>query len=154
MPHDIDRVLDLPVWAVVGATEDSWKPSCFVTQFLIDRGYDVIPVNPTCGGEIHGRRCFPDLASVDRPVDVVDIFRRSDAAGAHVDEAIAIGAKAVWLQVGVIDQAAAGRAGDAGLLVVMDHCPKVEIPARRRRASQASRAGNLTGVSGNLPGHG
>src|SRR5205823_5137228 len=98
-----------------------------IARFLQEHGKRIIPVNPNgCPGEILGERCVPDLASVDEPVEVVDIFRRSDAAGVHVDEAVAIGAKAVWMQLGVIDEEAAERARSAGLLVVMDRCPKIE----------------------------
>jgi predicted CoA-binding protein len=99
---------------------------------LIDQGYDVIPVNPTCD-EVHGRRAYPDLASIpdDVDIDVVDIFRRSELAGDHVDEAIQRGAGAVWMQLGVIDEQAAARAREAGLDVVMDRCPAIEL----RRAS-------------------
>ena len=95
-----------------------------VAAFLQRKGKTVIPVNPNAaGGEILGETCVEKLPE---GVDVVDIFRRSEAAGAHVDEAIAAGAKAVWLQLGVIDEAAAERARAAGLLVVMDKCPKIE----------------------------
>jgi predicted CoA-binding protein len=87
----------------------------------------VIPVNPAVD-EVLGERCFPSLEAVPEPVDVVDVFRRSSEAGAHVDEAIAIGAAAVWLQLGVIDEAAAERARAAGLRVVMDRCPAIELP--------------------------
>lgn len=98
-------------------------------------GYHVIPVNPNAT-EVRGHASYPDLASVPESVDVVDIFRRSEAAGAHVDEAIAIGAKAVWMQLGVIDEDAAQRARDAGLDVVMDRCPAIEL--RRRDNKRAS----------------
>jgi predicted CoA-binding protein len=84
-------------------------------------GYKVIPVNPN-ETEVFGQKAYPDLASVPEEIDLVDVFRRSDEAGKAVDEAIEIGAKAVWLQEGVIDQSAAQRALDAGLLVVMDRC--------------------------------
>jgi predicted CoA-binding protein len=87
----------------------------------------VIPVNPNCD-EVLGERAYARLEDIPEPVDVVDIFRRSEAAGAHVDQAIAIGAKAVWLQLGVIDEDAAERAHAAGLQVVMDRCPAIEIP--------------------------
>jgi predicted CoA-binding protein len=87
----------------------------------------VIPVNPNCD-DVLGERAYARLEDVPEPVDVVDVFRRSDAAGAHVDEAIAIGAKAVWLQLGVIDEDAAQRAREAGLQVVMDRCPAIELP--------------------------
>ena len=121
-------------WAVVGLSPDPHRASHGVAEFLMARGYKVIPVNPQAGcEEILGQRCYPDLASIDEPVDVVDIFRRSEQAGVHVDEAIAIGAKAVWLQLGVYDDAACRRASDAGLMVVMDRCPKIEFPGLRLR---------------------
>ena len=121
-------------WAVVGLSPDPRRASHGVAQFLLARGYRVIPVNPQAGcEEILGQRCYPDLASIDGPVDVVDIFRRSEQAGVHVDEAIAIGAKAVWLQLGVRDDSACRRASDAGLMVVMDRCPKIEFPGLRLR---------------------
>jgi predicted CoA-binding protein len=90
-------------------------------------GHRVIPVNPDAD-EVLGERCYPALDAVPEQVDVVDLFRRSEAAGEHVDEAIAIGARAVWLQLGVIDHAAAERARSAGLHVVMDRCPAIELP--------------------------
>lgn len=131
-PAVIDAVLAMTRWAVVGMTDVPSKPSCFVPAFLLAHGYDVVPVNPAYD-EIFGRRCHPDLASLPAPPDVVDLFRRSDAVGAHVDEAIEVGARAVWLQSGVVDEAAAERARRAGLLVVMDACPKVELPRRAGR---------------------
>jgi len=132
--HDvIARVLrETRTWAVVGCSPSAWRDSHDVAEYLQRQGYRVIPVNPQCDDdEILGERCYPDLASVPQPVDVVDIFRRSELAGAHVDEAIAAGAKAVWLQLGVIDEAAAERARAAGLDVVMDRCPKIELPRLR-----------------------
>ena len=113
-------------WAVVGWSPSRARDSHRIAEFLEGRGYRVIRVNPNACGD--HPECLPDLASVEEPVDVVDIFRRSDAAGAHVDEAIAIGAKAVWMQLGVIDPAAARRAEEAGLDVVMDRCPAVDHP--------------------------
>ena len=120
-------------WAVVGCSPDPSRDSHGVAAFLQDHGYRVIPVNPSAN-EILGQRCYPDLASIPtgEGVEVVDIFRRSDQAGVHVDEAIAIGAKAVWMQLGVIDPAAAERAADAGLQVAMDRCPKIELPRLAR----------------------
>lgn len=118
-------------WAVVGCSDDPRRPSFGVATFLQSRGYDVICVNPQHDACIEGAPCFPDLLSIDRPVDVVDIFRRPDAVGPHVEEAIEIGAKAVWMQLGVINEAAAQRAADAGLLVVMDRCPKIDLPGLR-----------------------
>lgn len=115
------------VWAVVGCSPNPGRPSHRVAAFLQSHGYRVVPVHPR-GGEILGERCYPDLGSIPEPVEVVDIFRRASAAGAHVDEAIAVGARAVWMQLGVIDEAAASRAAEAGLDVVMDRCPAIEYP--------------------------
>jgi uncharacterized protein len=131
---DVEHILrNYKTWAVVGCSPNPLRDSHDVTAFLQDRGYRVIPVNPS-SDEILGQRCYPDLASIpdDVEVEVVDIFRRSELAGAHVDEAIAVGAKAVWMQLDVIDQAAAQRAADAGLRVVMDRCPKIELPRLTR----------------------
>jgi hypothetical protein len=114
-------------WAVVGCSPSPLRDSHGIAAMLLDRGHRVIPVNPDAG-EVLGLRCYPSLADVPDPVDVVDVFRRSDAAGQHVDEAIAIGARAVWLQLGVVDHSAADRAASAGLHVVMDRCPRIEYP--------------------------
>ncbi len=133
---DIRHVLeDLVTWAVVGCSPDPARDSHEVARFLQSKGKTVIPVHPT-SGEILGVVAYPDLASVPRDsgIEVVDIFRRASDAGTHVDEAIAIGAKAVWMQLGVIDEAAAGRAREAGLIVVMDRCPKIEWPRLSRSA--------------------
>lgn len=118
---------DLSTWAVVGCSTSPGRPSHGVARFLMARGKTVIPIHPR-ESEVLGTPAYRDLASVPEgaAIDVVDIFRRSEKAGAHVDEAIAIGAEAVWMQLGVIDEAAATRARDAGLLVVMDRCPKIE----------------------------
>ena len=124
----IRRVLgEYRTWAVVGCSPDRRRDSHDVAAFLLSHGYEVIPVNPGCT-EILGRRCYPTVADIPGPVEVVDIFRRSESAGAHVDEAVAAGARAVWMQLGVIDEAAAERASAAGLDVVMDRCPKIELP--------------------------
>ena len=115
--------------AIVGASPKPDRPSHGVMAFLKGRGYRVIPVNPTAAGEtINGERCRASLAEIGEPVDMVDIFRRSEHAGAVVDEAIAIGAKVVWMQLGVRDDAAAIRAEKAGLKVVMNRCPAIERP--------------------------
>jgi hypothetical protein len=98
-------------------------------QFLQSRGYRVIPVNPQITGEhVHGEYVWRELSQIGEPIDLVDIFRRPQAAGEAVDEAIKIGAKAVWLQIGVINEEAATCAEAAGLKVVMDRCPAIEIP--------------------------
>jgi predicted CoA-binding protein len=115
--------------ALVGASDRPTRPSNGVMATLQGHGYRVIPVNPQITGmHIHGEFVFRDLEQLGDPIDMVDIFRRSSEAGAVVDQAIAIGAKAVWLQLGVIDEAAAARAEAAGLKVVMDRCPAIEIP--------------------------
>ncbi|GAA4770414.1 CoA-binding protein [Stakelama sediminis] len=114
--------------AMVGASDRPQRASNQVMKFLQDQGYRVIPVNPQITGEhIHGEFVFRDLSQIEQ-VDMVDIFRNSEAAGEVVDQAIAAGAKAVWMQLGVINEAAAARAEAAGLKVVMDRCPKIEIP--------------------------
>lgn len=107
--------------AVVGLSSSPQRPSNSVAGYMRRQGYRVIPVNPN-EDQVFGEKSFPSLMDIPQKVDLVDIFRRSDAAGAVVDEAIKIGAKAVWLQEGVIDEAAAQRAADAGLMVVMDRC--------------------------------
>ncbi|WP_433908922.1 CoA-binding protein [Sphingomonas yabuuchiae] len=115
--------------ALVGASDRPDRPSYGVMKRLQDHGYRVIPVNPQITGEhVHGEFVFRELGQLGDPIDIVDIFRRSEAAGDVVDEAIAIGAKAVWLQLGVVNEAAAARAEAAGLKVVMNRCPAIEIP--------------------------
>jgi predicted CoA-binding protein len=115
--------------AMVGASDRPDRPSNRVMKFLQDQGYRVIPVNSQITGEhIHGEYVWRELAQIGEPIDIVDIFRRPIAAGEAVDEAIAVGAKAVWMQIGVINEEAARRAEAAGLKVVMDRCPKIEIP--------------------------
>ena len=121
-PETIRRILDeCRTVAVVGLSSDTWRPSNSVSAYMRRSGYRVIPVNPN-ETEVFGEKAYPDLASVPDKFDLVDVFRRSDEAGKAVDEAIALGVKAVWLQEGVIDREAAQRALDAGLLVVMDRC--------------------------------
>ena len=118
----IRRILDeCRTIAVVGLSSDPWRPSHGVSNYMRSSGYKVIAVNPN-ETEVFGDKAYPDLASVPEKIDLVDVFRRSDEAGKAVDEAIAVGAKAVWLQEGVIDKSAAQRAVGAGLLVVMDRC--------------------------------
>ncbi|UNK79420.1 CoA-binding protein [Sphingopyxis granuli] len=115
--------------AVVGASPNPTRASNEVLGFLVRQGHDVIAVNPGhAGATIHGAPVVATLANVEPPAEIVDIFRNSAEAGAAVDEAIVHGAKAVWMQIGVIDHDAARRAEAAGLTVVMDRCPKIEIP--------------------------
>ncbi len=130
MDDDVREILTTTrVWAVVGCSPDPGRDSHRIAALLQRRGYRVIPVNPIAD-EILGERCHPDLRSIPEGegVEVVDVFRRSSAAGAHVDEAIEIGARAVWMQLGVIDAEAADRGRAAGLRVVMDRCPAIELP--------------------------
>ena len=121
--------------AVVGASDRPSRPSHGVFGFLRERGYDAVPVNPALEGRaVQGVASVASLAEA-APLDMVDIFRRSSEAGVVVDEAIALGATSVWMQLGVIDEAAAARARAAGLVVVMDRCPAIEwrrlgLPAR------------------------
>ena len=131
------RILsEFHVWAVVGASPDPTRPSHNVMRSLMRFGYEVIPIYPR-ETTIHGVATVPDLRTAaaqrpaDSPIEVVDIFRASHRAGEHVDEAIEIGARAVWLQLGVWDEAAAERAHAAGLLVVMDRCPAIDYPLLR-----------------------
>lgn len=113
--------------AMVGASDRPERASHGVMRFLLDRGWRVIPVNPTLAGtDILGQPVRESLAAIAEPIDMVDIFRRSELAGAAVDEAIAVGAESVWLQLGVTDDEAAERAEAAGLRVVMDRCIKID----------------------------
>jgi hypothetical protein len=111
--------------AVVGLSEKTDRPSYVVASYLKQNGYKIIPVNPTAE-KILGEICYPDLGSIPEPVDVVDIFRRTEEVPAIVEQAIEIGAKAVWMQEGVINKQAASRARRAGLPVVMDKCMRKE----------------------------
>lgn len=134
MDADVRELLTATkAWAVVGCSPDPARDSHRIAAMLKQRGFDVIPVNPR-EDEILGERCYASVADIpaDVQVDVVDIFRRADQAGAHVDEAIARdGVKGVWMQLGVIDEDAAKRARRAGLLVAMDRCPAIELPRLR-----------------------
>jgi predicted CoA-binding protein len=114
--------------AMVGASDRPNRPSYGVMRILQDHGYRVLPVNPQITGEhVHGEFVWRDLSQIGFPIDIVDIFRRSEFAGESVDQAILAGAKAVWMQLGVIDEEAAARAEAAGLKVVMNRCPALEL---------------------------
>jgi uncharacterized protein len=127
----IRELLSAPLtWAVVGCSPSPSRDSHRIAGLLKQRGNRIIPVNPEAAGEdILGEPCRASLGELGAGagIDVVDIFRRADAAGAHVDEAIAIGARAVWMQLGVVDEDAADRARAAGLDVIMDRCPAIEV---------------------------
>ncbi|WP_116091238.1 CoA-binding protein [Sphingomonas crusticola] len=115
--------------ALVGASDRPDRPSYRVMRVLQDWGYRVLPVNPQITGEhVHGEYVWRELSQIGEPIDMVDIFRRPLAAGEAVDEAIAAGAKSVWLQIGVINEEAAARAEAAGLKVVMNRCPAIDLP--------------------------
>jgi predicted CoA-binding protein len=111
--------------AVVGASEKPWRDSNSIMQFLIDVGHKVFPVNPKYS-EVLGIPCVPDLSYVPKGIDIVDVFRRSEALDQIVDQAIANGAKTLWLQLGVVSDDAAKKAEQAGLNVIMDHCIRVD----------------------------
>jgi predicted CoA-binding protein len=129
MDDDVRAILTgMRTWAVVGCSPDPRRDSHRIAALLQRRGYRVIPVNPQAT-EILGERCYPSVREIPpaEGVQVIDVFRRSELAGAHVDEAVEIGAAAVWLQLGVVDEDAAQRARAAGLRVVMDRCPAIEL---------------------------
>lgn len=131
-PEIAERILrSFRTWAVVGCSSRPWRASHGVSRYLLRQGYRVIPIHPN-EKEVHGLRAYPDLGSVpadEGPIEVVDLFRRSDAVMPHVEEAIEIGAKAVWMQLEVWNEDAARLADEAGLLVVMDRCPAIDHPA-------------------------
>lgn len=128
--EDIAKLLsETRTIALIGASDRPDRPSYEVMKFMQDHGYRVIPVNPQITGEhVHGEFVWRDLSQIGDPIDMVEIFRNSAAAGEAVDQAIAAGAKAVWMQLGVVNAEAAARAEAAGLKVVMDRCPMMEIP--------------------------
>lgn len=131
LTHDADiaeLLTNARTIAVVGASDRPSRPSYGVMRILQDHGYRVLPVNPQITGEhVLGEFVWRELSQIGLAIDIVDVFRRPDAAGDAVDQAIFVGAKAVWMQIGVINEAAAARAEAAGLKVVMDRCPAIEI---------------------------
>ena len=131
-PKVAERILrETRVWAVIGCSSNPIRPSHGVSRYLIRAGYEVIPINPR-EESVHGLTAYPDLASIPeetrRRIEVVDLFRRPDLVMPHVEEAIEIGAKAIWMQLNVWNQEAAERATHAGLLVVMNRCPAIDHP--------------------------
>lgn len=123
----IERILrEAKHVAVVGLTDDPTRPSHFVPAYLQNNGYHIIPINPTLSGTVLGEKVYPSLADAPQPIDVVQIFRRSEEVGPIVEEAIAAGAKAVWMQLGISNEDAAAAARAAGLDVVMNQCMKVQ----------------------------
>ncbi|MET0741605.1 MAG: CoA-binding protein [Candidatus Nanopelagicales bacterium] len=133
----IARVLELETWAVVGLRDNPARAAYGVARFLQVRGKRIVPVHPR-SERVHGVDGVATLGEIAGPVDVVDVFVRSELAGDIVDQAIAIGAQAVWLQLGVIDQPAVERASAAGLLVVMDRCPAIEWPRLGKSTGQTA----------------
>lgn len=124
--QEMTRLLrDTSVIAVVGLSDDRSRPSYGVARYLQSAGYRIVPVNPNVR-EVLGEQAYSDLASVPFPVDLVDLFRRSDQVGQHIHEAVAVGAKAIWMQLGVRDDAAARHAREHGLGVVSNRCIAVE----------------------------
>lgn len=133
---DIEKVLtQYRTVAVVGVSPDPERPSHRVAEFLQNEGYRVIPVTPK-GGEILGEAVYPDLSSIPEPVEVVDVFRRSEDVLPTAEEAIAIGARALWMQEGIINEEAAEKAGKAGLTVVMDRCMMKEVLRHKERENK------------------
>jgi predicted CoA-binding protein len=134
----IDAMLDeYETWAVVGLGDHPWRAAYSVAQDLQAHGKRIVPIHPAAArGDLTvlGEKAYPTLADVPFPIDVVDVFRRSEAAGEFADQATQIGAKGVWFQMGVIDEEAFNRATDAGLLIVMDVCPSREWYMRERSA--------------------
>jgi predicted CoA-binding protein len=136
------------VIAMVGLSANWYRPSYFAAKYMLDHGYRVIPVNPSYQ-EVLGQKCYPSLREIPEKVDIVDCFRRSEEIMPLADDAIAIGAKALWMQIGVINAAAAEKARNAGLDVVMDRCVKIEYA---RLFGGLNWAGVNTGViSGKRP---
>lgn len=129
MSDQIDQMLKLKTWAIVGLSNNSERAAFGVAKILIEKGHQIIPVHPKAE-TVHGQKGYAKLSDIPGKVDVVDIFVNSELAGEVVNDAIALGAKGVWLQLDVIDAGAISRANDAGLLAVMNHCPAIEYRKR------------------------
>jgi predicted CoA-binding protein len=128
--------------AIVGLSADWSRPSNFVAKYLLEHGFEVVPVNPKYD-EILGQKCYPDLTAIPTPIDIVDLFQRAERIPPFVDAAIEIGAKVVWMQLGIVHEEAAEKARAAGLEVVMDRCIKIEYA---RLFGGLNTAGVNTGV--------
>jgi predicted CoA-binding protein len=125
MSEAVQKLLAMDTWAVVGLSNHQSRAAYDVARFLQDKGKRIVPVHPSAP-VVHGEQGYPTLAEIPFDIDVVDCFVRSELVGPVVDQAIHAGAKGVWLQLGVIDRPAARRAEDAGLIVVIDRCPKID----------------------------
>ncbi len=125
MDETISSILKMHTIAVVGLSPKEDRPSIDVARYLLDHGYKIIPVNPG-QDEILGHKCYPNLSAIPEPVDLVDVFRRPEHCPPIAEQAVAISAKALWLQLGIVNDDAARIASNAGLLVVMDRCIKIE----------------------------
>lgn len=134
--EQLRAILEMPTWAIVGLSGEPWRAATDVAAFLQRQGKRIVPVHPTAT-EVLGEKVYPSLSHIPFPVDVVDVFRRSEEAGVHADEAVAIGAKAVQFQLGVIDEQAWERTKAAGVLMVMNACPERDWPRLMGRAAES-----------------
>jgi predicted CoA-binding protein len=125
MSEAVQKLLAMDTWAVVGLSNDQSRAAYDIARFLQDKGKRIVPVHPSAP-VVHGEQGYPTLADIPFDVDVVDCFVRSELVGPVVDQAVEKGAQGVWMQLGVVDRAAGRRAEDAGLVVVMDRCPKID----------------------------
>ena len=146
-PATVRRILrEVRTIAIVGASANPVRPSSFVMQYMLDKGYDCVPINPGhADGTIGGRPCYASLADVPRPIDMVDVFRRSDAVPGILDEMLALDPLpgVLWLQLGVRHEEAAERARERGITVVQDRCPKIEYG---RHSGESGRMGIVSGT--------
>jgi predicted CoA-binding protein len=131
-PKRVDLMLDdLETWAIIGLSDNPSRTAWSIARLLQSRGKRIVPIHPKAV-TVHGEQGYAKLADVPFPIDVVDVFRRSEDAGEFADQAVAVGARAVWFQLGVIDEAAFDRTIEAGVQMVMDTCPAIEWRKRGR----------------------